>query len=138
MTSHTKTVVLLDAECTLCNKFAVFIYPRLHTDSSLQFFGIASETGVELISHLPEDLKKIDSMYLLIDGVPYVRSTAIIKCFQLMKLPYRIIGSLIYLIPKQLRDVLYDFVARKRKSIFGTTDSCIFLSFNKNGDSPTC
>ena len=63
MTSHTKTVVLLDAECTLCNKFAVFIYPRLHTDSSLQFFGIASETGVELISHLPEDLKKIVSKY---------------------------------------------------------------------------
>jgi len=135
MVSHKNTFVLLDAECTLCNRLAVFIYPRLHADSSLQFFSIASETGAELISHLPEDLQKIDSMYLLIDGVPYIRSTAIIKCLQLMKLPYKILGSLIYLIPKQLRNILYDFVARKRKSLFGTTDSCIFLSFNENGDS---
>ena len=135
MVSHKNTFVLLDAECTLCNRLAVFIYPRLHADSSLQFFSIASETGAELISHLPEDLQKIDSMYLLIDGVPYIRSTAIIKCLQLMKLPYKILGSLIYLIPKQLRNLLYDFVARKRKSLFGTTDSCIFLSFNENGDS---
>ncbi len=137
MVSHKNTFVLLDAECTLCNRLAVFIYPRLHADSSLQFFSIASETGAELISHLPEDLQKIDSMYLLIDGVPYIRSTAIIKCLQLMKLPYKILGSLIYLIPKQLRNILYDFVARKRKSLFGTTDSCIFLSFNENGDSST-
>ena len=135
MVSHKNTVVLLDAECILCNRLAVFIYPRLHADSSLQFFGIASETGVELISHLPKDLQKIDSMYLLIDGVPYIRSAAIIKCLQLMKLPYKILGLLIYLIPKQLRNILYDFVARKRKSLFGTTDSCIFLSFNENGDS---
>tara|TARA_B100000902_G_scaffold63974_3_gene70692 strand:- start:26 stop:439 length:414 start_codon:yes stop_codon:yes gene_type:complete len=135
MVSHKNTIVLLDAECTLCNRLAVFIHPRLHADSSLQFFSIASETGAELISHLPEDLQKIDSIYLLIDGVPYIRSTAIIKCLQLMKLPYKILGSLIYLIPKQLRNILYDFVARKRKSLFGTTDSCIFLSFNENGDS---
>ncbi len=135
MASYKTTVVLLDAECILCNRLAVFVYPRLHADSNLQFFGIASETGVELISHLPEDFQKIDSMYLLIDGVPYIRSTAIIKCLQLMKLPYKILGSLIYLIPKQLRNILYDFVARKRKSLFGTTDSCIFLSFNENGDS---
>ncbi len=138
MASYTNIVVLLDGECMLCNRFAAFIYPRLHANSHLQFFGIASKAGGDLISDLSEDLRKIDSMYLLIDGVPYVRSTAIIKCFQLMKLPYKIIGCLIYLIPKQLRDVLYDFVASKRKSIFGTTDSCIFLSFNENGDSSTC
>ncbi|MEG3587190.1 MAG: DCC1-like thiol-disulfide oxidoreductase family protein [Actinomycetota bacterium] len=137
MASHKNTVILLDGECALCNQFASFIYPRLHADSSLQFFGIASETGVELISHLPEDLQKVDSIYLLVNGVPYVRSTAIIKCLQLMNLPYRILGSVVYLIPKRIRNGLYDFVASKRKSIFGTTDKCIFIDFNETGENIT-
>jgi len=126
-----KRIILLDGECVLCNRFASFIHPRLIENANLQFFGIESETGMRLISQMPESLQRMDTVYLLIEGVPFTRSMAIIKCLQLMKFPYKLIGLVFSFVPTRLRDSVYGLVAKKRRSIFGTTDTCVFIPFNE-------
>lgn len=70
----------------------------------------------------PQDLQKT---YLVItEGVALKRSDAGLALLGHMKSPWRWL-RLLRIVPKPLRDSLYDVVARNRYRWFGTIDTCI-------------
>ena len=63
------------------------------------------------------------SIILLHDGKLYRKSSAALHIAKQMKFPASLF-TIFFIIPKGIRDVLYDFVARNRYRWFGRTANC--------------
>ena len=55
--------LILDGDCGLCNRLAIFLSPRLNEDSKLLFLTNESDEGIALISELSQ--KKTRCRYCL-------------------------------------------------------------------------
>tara|TARA_B100000767_G_scaffold265720_1_gene282124 strand:+ start:1858 stop:2256 length:399 start_codon:yes stop_codon:yes gene_type:complete len=130
-----KDALLMDGDCGLCTHTAVFLNPRLKQQYSIRFLAIESEEGQELISTFPEKFQAADSVYLIRNGKPYMRSAAGIRCLLYMKWYYSMWFPLLWLIPLPLRDIGYRIVARNRHRVFKRPATCIFQGFNPEENS---
>ena len=77
--------LLMDGDCGLCTHTAVFLHPRMHRNAKLRFVAIESQEGKDLISTFPQKMQDADSVYLLRNQKPYMRSAAGIRCLLYMK-----------------------------------------------------
>ena len=107
-------VVLYDGPCTLCNKSVQWIYKRDHRGQ----FRFAALQGNWAKSHVPEHLRKIDSV-LFFDGVKWhTKSTALLEIIRRLSLPWSLL-YILWLVPKFLRDFMYENCAARRYFVFG-------------------
>lgn len=116
-----------DGQCVLCSRFVAFCLKR-DPDGQLKFASAQSALGrrVLLALDLPDDT--LDRTILLLeDGRIYTRSTAALRALRHLRSPARWLYPLI-LVPKVLRDPLYDIVARNRIRWFGRLESCLVPS----------
>jgi predicted DCC family thiol-disulfide oxidoreductase YuxK len=125
-----KDLLLMDGDCGLCTHTAVFINPRLHQANSLRFLALESKEGQALISNFPEKFQQADSVFLIRDGKPYMRSAAGIRCILYMKWYYSMWYPLLWLVPLPIRDIAYRIVARYRHRVFKRPATCIFPGLN--------
>ena len=116
----------MDGDCGLCSNVALFLYPRLKNKSSLKFIANNSEEGKKIISQFSLKHQKADTVYLVKNGKTYIRSAAGIRCLLYMKLHYRILFPIFWLIPFPFRDSVYIIVSKYRHYIFKRPNSCIF------------
>lgn len=114
-------IILFDGSCLFCNWSVHFVLKKDKRKRFL-FASLQSEIAKEYLAYKPESLQNIDSIILIRNGNIYTKSSAALLIAKQLKS----ITSLLYLfivIPKFLRDFVYDFVARNRKSILKNT-SC--------------
>ena len=112
-----------DGHCVLCSRFVAFCLKRDPT-GRLKFASAQSALGkrVLLALDLPDDT--LDRTILLLDdGRIYTRSTAALRALRHLRGPARWLYPLV-MVPKFLRDPIYDLVARNRIRWFGRLDSC--------------
>ena len=118
-----ETVVLFDGVCNLCNGLVSFLIPR-DPDGRLRFAALQSDAGQELLTRhgLPTD--GFDSFVLVEGEQLYTKSDAAIRVAELLGWPYRAarVGRLV---PRGLRDSIYDIVADNRYDWFGRKDQCM-------------
>ena len=108
------------------------MHSRLRDKQAVQFLGIESEVGQSMIATFQDDIQQMDTVYF-VDGISVkTKSSAVIRCLKIMRFPYRLLSLVVWLCPKGIRNVAYDFVAKRRKSFFGTSDSCVWDSFSSN------
>jgi predicted DCC family thiol-disulfide oxidoreductase YuxK len=74
--------------------------------------------GAEEISALPDSIVVVDS-----DGV-HTRSAAALRITRAVGFPYTLLGLGVVL-PRPIRDAIYDLVARNRYRWFGREDTCM-------------
>lgn len=121
-------VLLMDGDCGLCTRSAVFLHPRLTDANSMRFVAIESEEGQALISTFPEKYRQADSVYLIRNGRPYMRSAAAVRCLLYLKWHYKFLFPFAWIIPLPIRDVAYRIVAKYRMKFFAPPEVCIFPS----------
>ena len=121
-------VLLMDGDCGLCTRSAVFLHPRLTDVNSMRFVAIESEEGQALISTFPEKYQQADSVYLIRNGRPYMRSAAAVRCLLYLKWHYKFLFPFAWIIPLPIRDVAYRIVAKYRMKFFAPPEVCIFPS----------
>jgi len=116
-----KPVILFDGFCNLCNGTVDFL---LKHDSKRQFvfLSLQSEEALLLlskyaISPLP------DSVVYVENNTVYVKSDAVIAIAQKLTYPWKI-AVLLQLLPRKMRNWIYDFVTHQRFRWFGRRDSC--------------
>ncbi|MBQ45897.1 MAG: hypothetical protein CMP10_00125 [Zetaproteobacteria bacterium] len=112
-------VLLIDATCVLCNRLAKFISKRQSKRTSLEIYGIEEERGEEIIAGLQPSLQQADSMYLIRDGRPYIRSAASIRLLLYLRWYYAMWFPFAWLVPLPLRNGVYRLVSRYRHRLFG-------------------
>ena len=119
-------ILLLDGNCGLCNRLALFLKPRLRNPEALQFLGQESEQGAKLMDEMPEAIRSMDTVVLLRDGQPQVRSTAILRAMLQLPWYWAVWARIGLLVPRALRDLVYRPVARYRRRLFTPPDRCAF------------
>jgi predicted DCC family thiol-disulfide oxidoreductase YuxK len=116
-------VILFDGVCNLCNGFVDFVIVR-DGRRRFRFASLQSAQGQALVraaASLPGDVP--DSIVLVgTDGIFY-RSTAVLRVLRGLRGAWPMLYALI-VVPRPIRDVVYDWVARHRYRIFGTRDTC--------------
>ncbi|TBL78660.1 thiol-disulfide oxidoreductase DCC family protein [Paenibacillus thalictri] len=116
-----EAIVLYDGVCGLCNGVVQFLLKR-DRKMKFRFAALESEYGQKLLQRLelPADLS---SFVLVESGRAYLKSTAAMRlCRKLPGLwPLLSVG---HLVPRPMRDGVYDLVARNRYRWFGKHDAC--------------
>jgi len=117
-----KVTVLFDGYCNLCSRLIDFIiaHDRNH---DLALVPLQSEKGMELQDEFQSAQSVPESIVLIENGRSYYKSTAALKILRKLRTPFKIL-LVFSILPRPLRDVVYEFVARKRYRWFGKRDSC--------------
>ncbi len=117
-------IILFDGVCNLCNGSVIFILQR-ERRSSFKFASIQSEAGKELLNWcgLPVDYNQ--AVILIDTGKTYLGSTAALKIGQTLKFPWSLLSSAGFIVPKFIRDWIYNQIATHRYQWFGQRDVCM-------------
>jgi len=116
-------VVLFDGVCNLCNGVVAFLVPR-DTEGRLLFAPLQSDAGQELLARHGMPTEEFDSIVLVEGERAYTKSDAVIRIAELLGWPYRL-ARLGRVLPRGVRDWLYDLVAEHRYAVFGRKDRCM-------------
>ncbi|RPF52258.1 thiol-disulfide oxidoreductase DCC family protein [Aquisalibacillus elongatus] len=117
-----KKTVLFDGECNLCNGIVQFILKRDY-NKQFQFASLQGNVGQSLIEkhELPGDLS---TFILLKNDKVLTKSTAALHVFKDLKGLWKFLFTFI-IIPKFLRDPVYNVIANNRYKWFGKQDHCM-------------
>ncbi|WP_026908680.1 thiol-disulfide oxidoreductase DCC family protein [Paucisalibacillus globulus] len=118
-------VILFDGVCNFCNSSVQFIIKRDST-GIYQFTSLQSDIGQKLLTehNVPTEL---DSFIYLEDNNVYFKSTAALKVCRNLKGLWKFVYIFI-IIPRPLRDMVYEIIARNRYKWFGKRDACMIPS----------
>jgi predicted DCC family thiol-disulfide oxidoreductase YuxK len=118
-------IIFYDGHCALCHGAVKFV---LKHDRSGNAFRFAPLQGATFQSRVPAGQRAglPDSVVVLTeDGALLLRSNAFLHILRRLGGAWKAFGSVLNVIPRPLRDVVYDFVARVRYRVFGTrVDVC--------------
>ena len=126
MLDPSRDVLLLDGECGLCHRLALFMEPKLEPGVDIAYRPIESDDAQNLIIKFPEWQQKANSVYLLRNGRSYVRSAAVIRCLLYLRWYWKMWFLILWIIPLPIRDMVYRFVAKYRHLVFKKPEYCTF------------
>lgn len=116
-------VLLFDGECAFCNGCVRWLLqherrPRYY------FASLQSEVAVPLLEEYGIDQGDLSSQVVIDGGRLYRKSTAILHLLHEVRWPWRMLRILV-LVPRILRDAVYDFIGARRYGWWGRAKSCI-------------
>jgi predicted DCC family thiol-disulfide oxidoreductase YuxK len=116
-------IVLFDGVCGLCNWSIDFLLRR-DRHAALRFAPLQSAAAQALL--LEHDIDPRDlSTAVVIDGSrAFVRSDAALHALQRIGGAWAVLAKVGALIPRAMRDVVYDAIARNRYRWFGQRQTC--------------
>ncbi len=117
-----ENVILFDGVCNLCNGAINFLIDR-DKDGIYKFAPLQSEYGQRYLTENGLPLDEFDSIVLLEDGHTYSKSTAALRIAKHLSGAWPLLYGFIIL-PRFVRDAVYDFIANNRYKFFGKQDQC--------------
>src|SRR3954465_11264908 len=112
-------LLLFDGTCGFCAQSVQFVLQREHRRRTLRFASLQSRIGAEVRAQHPE-LEGVDSVIWVepaggsgADRV-FVRSVAVFHVLKYLGGVWRVVAWLGTIIPRPVRDAVYDFIARNR------------------------
>ena len=118
-----KIVVLFDGVCNLCNGTVQFIIKR-DPSSRFLFASLQSDYGQSQLLKLGLDPTQLHSIITLADGKFHERSDAALKIASGLTQPWPLMG-VFKIVPRFLRDAVYNLIAKNRYKMFGKQESCM-------------
>ncbi len=118
-----QSVILFDGVCNLCNGFVQFLIER-DPKRRYRYASLQSETGQALMrsAGLPAD--EINTVVLMEEGTAYTHSDVALRVARHMGGLWPL-ATVLYIVPKFLRDAIYNWVARNRYRWFGKKEACM-------------
>ena len=115
-------IVLYEGNCGLCDRWVSFIMAH-DRRQSFRFATLESDVGRSLLRAHDLPIDTLDSFALVSDGQALQRSTAALQVLRQLGLPWSLLWVGVIL-PRFIRDPLYDYVASHRYRWFGQIDAC--------------
>ncbi|WP_152397102.1 thiol-disulfide oxidoreductase DCC family protein [Paenibacillus guangzhouensis] len=125
MTPNPKAIILFDGVCNFCNSSVQFIIRR-DKNSYFSFASLQSETGMRLLREQGY-AGELSSVVVIDQGQLYTKSDAALRIAKQFHGIWRS-ASVLRIVPRPLRDLVYNFVAKNRYRWFGKSDSCMLPS----------
>ena len=115
------SVFYFDGVCGLCNG-AVDFFMRIDAEKRLSFSPLQSEYARRTIG--PALTETLSTLVLRTGARTFTKSTAIASALIDVGGAWQLWGYAILLVPRFLRDAIYDWVARHRYGFFGKRETC--------------
>lgn len=116
-------VILFDGVCNLCNASVQFII-RHDKKQIFRFAALQSAFGQRVIENFNLTDKNIDSVILFENNSVQLKSDAALSIAKQLGGIYSLLYVFI-VVPKFIRNSVYDFIARNRYRWFGKQESCM-------------
>jgi predicted DCC family thiol-disulfide oxidoreductase YuxK len=115
-------ILFYDGHCGLCHRAVKFVLRHDRSGHAFRFAPLQGETfqlrvPPERRTGLPDSVVVLTS-----DGDLLTRSDAFLHIFQKLGGGWSTLAGILGVIPRSLRDAVYDTVARIRYRVFGTRD----------------
>ncbi|MGG9970380.1 thiol-disulfide oxidoreductase DCC family protein [Ferruginibacter sp. SUN002] len=116
-------IILFDGVCNFCNGAVNFAIKR-DKKRIIKFAPLQSSAGQQLLKQYDLPTATMDSFVFIDNNTAYTQSTAAIKvCSYLSGLwP---LCKVFLIVPKFIRDGLYNWIAKNRYKWFGERESCM-------------
>ena len=118
-----KNSILFDSKCNLCSKTVKRVM-KLDKNKLFTFISNNSKYGKEIIKE--NNLNSITTETIVLfttENKFLIKSDAAISIAAKLN-PLFLIFNLLFVIPKNIRDRIYDYVAKNRYIWFGENDNC--------------
>ncbi|HLP73624.1 MAG TPA: thiol-disulfide oxidoreductase DCC family protein [Bacteroidales bacterium] len=116
-------IILFDGICNLCNGLVKFII-RHDNKGEIRFAQLQSSFGEEFMKGHGLDPGDRNSVIYISGEQYFLRSAAILRILKDMGGGWRLLNGFI-IVPRFIRDAVYDLVAKYRYRIFGKKESCM-------------
>ena len=118
-----KPVILFDGVCNFCNAMVNFII-RQDKNNVFLFSALQSTSGNKLLERYKIDWNASDSFVVIENDKAYQKSNAALKLYN--KLPwYWKWTQVFWIVPKFMRDWVYNVIAKNRYKWFGKKEQCM-------------
>jgi len=115
-------LVVFDGVCVLCSVFARFIL-RFDRAKRFRFVTAQSPLGESLFRDHGLRTDVYETNLVLIDGKANIKFDSFLAVCEALGWPWRA-ALVLRLLPRGLRDWLYDRIAKNRYAVFGKRESC--------------
>lgn len=116
-------IIIFDGICNLCNGFVRFVIKQ-DKDAKFKFCSLQSEKAKKILSDYDINSEDLKSVVLIVDQKIYTKSDAALKIGQLLGGVWWVSG-IFFIVPKFIRDVIYNFLAQNRYRWFGKSATCV-------------
>ena len=115
-------VILFDGVCNLCSGAVQFVIKRDKKNIFL-FSSLQSEFGQAVLKNFNLPYSGFSSFVLYKEGKVFTKSTAALLVLKMLNGPIKLLYGLI-IIPKFIRDIVYDIISKYRYHWFGQKSTC--------------
>ncbi len=113
---------MFDGVCLLCSRWVRYVIER-DPDMRFRFLPIQSDKGRRFAEHIGISPEVPETNVVILDGRAWFKSDAALTV--LSRLPGTGWLGVLKVLPRWLRDPVYDLVAQNRYRIFGRSDTCM-------------
>lgn len=124
-------VVLIDGGCLFCNRVAQFVI-RHDASGTIRFAALGSPAASRLLAARGLPTPPPGTFVLVEGGHAFFRSEGAVRLAVHLRAPWRWL-SILRVVPRPVRDVGYDLVARLRYRLFGRVAPCSLLDASERG-----
>lgn len=104
--------ILYDDTCNMCKASVRFLKER-DKHQRLQFLALESLEARKELKKIGILFMQKNTVYFIHKGKGYIKSTAVLKALSVLGFPYAILSAFL-LVPKFIRDGVYQFIAKNR------------------------
>ncbi|MGB1317861.1 MAG: thiol-disulfide oxidoreductase DCC family protein [Flavobacteriales bacterium] len=122
MTKAEQPVLLFDGVCNLCSGSVQFVLKR-NQKENVKFASLQSDFGAKTLANLNLPTDYVSSLVLAENGNVFVKSDAALKLAKHLNGLWKI-GSVLLIVPKFIRNPVYDWIAKNRYKWFGKKEVC--------------
>ncbi len=119
--AQSSLILLFDGVCHLCAGSVQWVLKRDRA-GLFRFASLQSEVGQQLLKDLgiPETM---DTVVVVVGDRAYVRSDAALEVVRRLGFPWSLL-AVFRVVPRSIRDVVYDWIAHHRYRWFGRSETC--------------
>jgi len=123
-----RAVLLYDGVCGLCQRTVRWML-RHDPEGRLLFAPQQWPIAAEVFAHHAIEMEQVNSVVLVsnfgeADERIAVRSDAILGCLNILGGNWAVLGGVVRMVPRGLRDAVYQWIARNRIRFFGAAELC--------------
>jgi len=118
-----KSIILFDGVCNLCNGLVQFVLPR-DRNKQFHFAALQSKTGTTLQKQFGFDPNDLNTFIIIQKDKVLTRSSAALFLLQNLGGLWSLM-RVFWIIPRPLRDAVYNFISKNRYRWFGKQESCM-------------
>lgn len=115
-------LILFDGVCVLCAGWVRFVIPR-DPQGLYRFVAVQSEAGTHLARRFGIDPAAPQTNVVIRDGTAWFKGDSALRVWR--DLPGWRWTRVLRLVPRPVRNLLYDLVARNRYRLFGRHETCL-------------